>query len=93
MTGADNLGLMCCAVQGNAVRKASAAPSMRIDALRRDYERTRAEMEVQAHKAAKLDKKCNILIAGLQQRDSKLRSQIEEVAQQVSCLLCSICCV
>lgn len=65
------------------MRKASAAPSMRIDALRRDYERTRAEMEVQAHKAAKLDKKCNILVAGLQQRDSKLRSQLEEVAQQV----------
>eukprot|EP00878_Enallax_costatus_P014008 GHUV01014649.1.p1 GENE.GHUV01014649.1~~GHUV01014649.1.p1 ORF type:complete len:761 (+),score=332.12 GHUV01014649.1:659-2941(+) len=69
--------------QGNAVRKASAAPSLRVDALRREYERTRAEMESQAHKAAKLDKKCNILVAGLQQRDTKLRTQLEEVAQQV----------
>lgn len=71
-------------LQGNAVRKASAAPSLRIDALRREYERTRSEMESQAHKAAKLEKKCSILIAGLQQRDSKLRTQVEEVAQQVS---------
>ena len=71
-------------LQGNAVRKASAAPSLRIDALRREYERTRAEMESQAHKAAKLDKKCNILVAGLQQRDNKLRTQLDEVAQQVS---------
>lgn len=72
-----------CYGQGNAVRKASAAPALRVDALRRDHERTRAEMEVQAHKAAKLDKKCNILVSGLQQRDTKLRAQIEEVAQQV----------
>jgi hypothetical protein len=40
-------------------------------------------MEGQARKAARLDKKCGILIAGLQQRDAKLRSQLDEMAQQV----------
>jgi len=65
------------------VRKASAAPSVRIEALRRTYELTRSEMEQQAHRAAKLDKKCNILLTGLQQRDSKLRAQLDELAQQV----------
>eukprot|EP00775_Hariotina_reticulata_P012657 gene12657-12784_t len=69
--------------QGAPVRKASAAPSVRIDALRRTYELTRSEMEQQAHRAAKLDKKCNILLTGLQQRDSKLRGQLDELAQQV----------
>jgi pre-mRNA-splicing factor CDC5/CEF1 len=74
------------AVQGAAVRKASATAAMRIDALRRDYERTRGEMESQAHRAARLDKKAAILVAGLQQRHTKLTGQLEEVAQQVGCV-------
>jgi pre-mRNA-splicing factor CDC5/CEF1 len=78
---------ICRAVQGAAVRKASATPAMRIDALRRDYERTRSEMESQAHRAARLDKKAAILVAGLQQRHSKLTGQLEEVAQQVRCVM------
>jgi pre-mRNA-splicing factor CDC5/CEF1 len=56
---------------------------MRLDALRRDYERTRGEMEGQAHRAARLDKKAAILVAGLQQRHGKLTGQLEEVAQKV----------
>jgi hypothetical protein len=35
------------------------------------------------YRAAKLDKKAAILVAGLQQRDTKLRAQLDEVAQQV----------
>lgn len=34
-------------------------------------------------RAAKIDKKAGILITGLQQRDTKLRAQLDEVAQQV----------
>lgn len=70
-------------LQGGAVRKATATPAMRIDAVRRDYERTRREMESQAHRAARLDKKAAILVAGLQQRHAKLTGQLDEVAQQV----------
>ncbi|KAF6264690.1 pre-mRNA splicing factor component-domain-containing protein [Scenedesmus sp. NREL 46B-D3] len=69
--------------KGGAVRKATATPAMRIDAVRRDYERTRREMESQAHRAARLDKKAAILVAGLQQRHAKLTGQLDEVAQQV----------
>ncbi|WIA33069.1 hypothetical protein OEZ86_006225 [Tetradesmus obliquus] len=69
--------------KGGAVRKASATPAMRLDVLRRSYEATRREMEAQAHRAARLDKKAAILVAGLQTRHGKLTGQLEEVAQQV----------
>lgn len=72
-----------CVPQGNAKRKASAPNTLRLEAARRAHEATRGEMEGQARKAARLDKKCGILIAGLQQRDAKLRSQLDEMAQQV----------
>lgn len=65
------------------MRKASAPPAMRLDVLRRDYECTRSEMEAQAHRAAKLVKKGDILVKGLQQRHNKLQTQLEELAQQV----------
>lgn len=56
---------------------------MRMDAAKREHQATRGEMEVQARRAAKLDKKANILVTGLQQRDTKLRSQLDDLAQQV----------
>lgn len=74
---------MVCCVQGDAVRKTSASNTMRLDAAKREHQATRGEMEAQARRAAKLDKKANILITGLQQRDTKLRSQLDELAQQV----------
>jgi pre-mRNA-splicing factor CDC5/CEF1 len=70
-------------LQGNAVRKTSASNTMRLDAAKREHQATRGEMEVQARRAAKLDKKANILITGLQQRDTKLRTQLDDLAQQV----------
>jgi pre-mRNA-splicing factor CDC5/CEF1 len=77
----------CLPHQGNAKRKASAPNTLRLEAARRAHEATRSEMEAQARKAARLDKKCGILIAGLQQRDAKLRSQLDEMATQV-CVVC-----
>ncbi|KAF8067237.1 CDC5 [Scenedesmus sp. PABB004] len=70
--------------KGNAVRKASATPALRLDALRRDYEATRAEMEVQAHRAAKLLKKADTLTAGLVARHLKLKAQLVEAEEQVT---------
>jgi pre-mRNA-splicing factor CDC5/CEF1 len=65
------------------MRKTSASNTMRLDAAKREHQATRGEMEVQARRAAKLDKKANILITGLQQRDTKLRAQLNDLAQQV----------
>lgn len=41
-----------------------------------------------AHRAAKLDKKGGILLAGLQQRHAKLAGQLDELAQQVGAAAC-----
>lgn len=77
-------------LQGTAVRKTSASSTMRLDAAKREHLATRAEMEAQARRAAKLDKKANILVTGLQQRHTKLASQLDDMAQQVCCPVLSV---
>lgn len=74
----------CCVAQGMPLRRASATPTQLLDALRRRHEAVRAEMEVQAHRAARLDKKASVLLTGLQQRHKKLRPQLEETAAQLT---------
>lgn len=69
--------------KGTAVRKTSASATMRLDAAKREHQATRAEMEAQARRAAKLDKKASILVTGLQQRHTKLTAQLDDMAQQV----------
>lgn len=70
--------------RGMPLRRASATPTQLLDALRRRHEAVRAEMEVQAHRAARLDKKASVLLTGLQQRHKKLRPQLEETAAQLT---------
>jgi pre-mRNA-splicing factor CDC5/CEF1 len=72
---------------------------MRLDAAKREHQATRAEMEAQARRAAKLDKKASILVTGLQQRHTKLTAQLDDMAQQVRAVpccgvvWCAECCV
>lgn len=69
--------------QGEAVRKVQVPNTVRLAIAKQQHADTRSEMEVQARRAAKLDKKAHITIAGLQSRDAKLQKQLVEVANQV----------
>jgi len=42
--------VVCCVLQGNALRKTSVPANVRMDAMRRQHEETRAEMEAQARR-------------------------------------------
>lgn len=64
-------------------RAASATNTERIDSIKADYDAARAEMEREAKRAAKVDAKVNILIGGLQQRDTTMRARISELAEQL----------
>ena len=46
--------------------------------LQIEWEATRAEMEREAKRAAKVESRAALLTGGLQQRDEKLRKQAEE---------------
>lgn len=75
--------VVCFVLQGEAVRKVQVPNTMRLQTAKQQHTDTRSEMEAQARRAAKLDKKANILITGLQQRDKKLQKQLTDVANQV----------
>lgn len=42
--------MVWCVLQGNALRKTSVPANVRMDAMRRQHEETRAEMEAQARR-------------------------------------------
>ncbi|KAI8462344.1 MAG: pre-mRNA splicing factor component-domain-containing protein [Monoraphidium minutum] len=65
-------------------RAAAAAPAERADSLRAEFDALRGQMEREAHRAAKLEKKAGVVIAGLQQRDAKQRSLVDELAQALA---------
>lgn len=44
------LSVPLCTVQGNTVRKASVPANVRVEAVRKEHEQTRAEMEAQARR-------------------------------------------
>jgi hypothetical protein len=75
--------VVCFVLQGEAVRKVQVPNTVRLQTAKQQHTDTRSEMEAQARRAAKLDKKANILITGLQQRDKKLQKQLTDVANQV----------
>ncbi len=62
-------------------RAASATNSERLDSARADFEGVRAEMEREAQRAAKLEKKVGLVCGGLSARDAKLREQLAELAE------------
>lgn len=51
--------------------------------MQSDFDLVRAEMEREAKRAAKLEQKVTVLLGGLQQRDTKLQSQLSELWDQV----------
>jgi pre-mRNA-splicing factor CDC5/CEF1 len=62
-------------------RAAAANAAEKCEGLKADFEAARGQMEKEAHRAAKLEKKAAIVVQGLQQRDEKQRAQVEELAQ------------
>ncbi|GBF97104.1 hypothetical protein Rsub_10115 [Raphidocelis subcapitata] len=62
-------------------RAAASTAAEKCDALRAEFEAVRGQMEREAHRAAKLEKKAGIVVTGLQQRDAKQRASLEELAQ------------
>ena len=51
--------------------------------MQADHELARSEMEREAKRAAKTEQKVNILIGGLQQRDTAARAKVTELVEQL----------
>lgn len=69
--------------QGKYGRAASATNQERLESIRAEFEAVRSLMEKEAVRAHKLEKKANVVIQGLQQRDVKLASQVADMAEQL----------
>lgn len=64
-------------------RAASATTAEKVDSLRHQLEAARAMMENEAKRAVKLEKKVSLVIAGLQQKNSERREEVDNDWNQV----------
>ncbi|GAX75409.1 hypothetical protein CEUSTIGMA_g2853.t1 [Chlamydomonas eustigma] len=87
-----NKDLIWLPSKGRYERAASATNTERIESIKGDYDAARSEMEKEAKRAAKIEQKVNILIGGLQQRDTGLRSKLVELAEQLQSATIELTC-
>ncbi|KAL6764025.1 pre-mRNA splicing factor component-domain-containing protein [Haematococcus lacustris] len=84
--------LMWAPAKGRYDRVISATPAERIESTKAEFELARAEMEREAHRAAKVEAKVITLITGLQGRDAKLRKQLTQAWEGLQAVQTELSC-
>jgi len=69
---------------GKAIPKRSAQPADRVAAAAAEHERLRADMQLDAKRAMKLEAKVGLLTAGLQKRSGELEAKLGELANELT---------
>lgn len=65
-------------------RTSAASPAERVEALRGEWEAARGVMTAEARRAAKLEQKATLLLAGLQNRDAAVRQRADALWSEVA---------